>query len=197
MDGGAADLDSDGGVQDTDRSLEGLEAEVLVGEDAVLAAVDAERNADGDVVLIGAEPGVTLGLLEYVVEEGVVAVVIHGWVHAAKRRAEDYEARTAAGRCARRWEGRGRTVLGRGGKARACEELDGGKEEQGRDGEKEQGGLAGRRRMALRFLQAETSPPRVPLRTKFNIPGGRPAIPYLANPRSPTTPALPSLTIVN
>ena len=27
MDGGAADLDSDGGVQDTNRSLEGLEAE--------------------------------------------------------------------------------------------------------------------------------------------------------------------------
>ena len=77
MDGGAADLDSNGRVQDTNRSLEGLEAEVLVGEDAVLAAVDAERNADGDVVLIGAEPGVTLGLLEYVVEEGVVAVVVH------------------------------------------------------------------------------------------------------------------------
>ena len=78
MDGGAADLDSDSGVQDTNRSLEGLEAEVLVGKDAVLAAVDAERNADGDVVLIGAEPGVALCLLEDVMEERVVAVIIHG-----------------------------------------------------------------------------------------------------------------------
>ena len=74
----AANLDGDGGVEHADGGLEGLEAEVLVREEAILAVVDAEGDADGDVVLIGAEPGVALGLLEDVVQKGVVPVVIHG-----------------------------------------------------------------------------------------------------------------------
>ena len=73
----AADLDGDCRVEDTHRSLEGFEPEVLVREQAVLAVLDAERDADGDVVLVGAEPGIALRLLEDVVEKGVVAVVVH------------------------------------------------------------------------------------------------------------------------
>ena len=59
----AANFDSDRRVEDTDGSLEGLESEVRVGEDAVFAIVDAERDADGDAVFVGAEPGVALGLV--------------------------------------------------------------------------------------------------------------------------------------
>ena len=62
MDGGAADLDSDSGVQDTNRSLEGLEAEVLVGEDAEEPGVDAQADPGVDVLLRGLEPRVSLCL---------------------------------------------------------------------------------------------------------------------------------------
>ena len=41
VDGGAPDLDCARGGENTDGSLEGLEAEVLEGEDAVLVTVDA------------------------------------------------------------------------------------------------------------------------------------------------------------
>ena len=73
----AADLDGDCGVEDAHGGLERLEPEVLVGEQAVFAVLDAERDAYGDVVLVGAEPGIALRLLEDVVEKGVVAVVVH------------------------------------------------------------------------------------------------------------------------
>ena len=78
VDRGTPDLDRDGGVEDAYGGLERLKAEVLVGEDTVLAIVDAEGDTDRNVVLVGAEPGIALGLLEDVVEEGVVAVVVHG-----------------------------------------------------------------------------------------------------------------------
>lgn len=77
MDGCAANLDSDRRIEDTYGGLEGFEPEVLVGEQAVLAALDTEGDSYGDVVLVGAEPGIALGLLEDVMEEGVVAVVVH------------------------------------------------------------------------------------------------------------------------
>ena len=63
MDCRAANFDSDRRVEDADGSLEGLESEVLVGEDAVFAIVDAERDADCDAVFVRAEPGVALGLM--------------------------------------------------------------------------------------------------------------------------------------
>ena len=45
----------------------------------VLAALDTEHNTDSDAVLVGPEPGIALGLLENVMEEGgAVAVVVHG-----------------------------------------------------------------------------------------------------------------------
>ena len=100
MDGRAADLDSNGGVESTHSGLKGFEPEVLVGEQTVLAAVDAEGNSDGNVVLIGAEPGVALCLLEDVMEERVVAVIIHG-LRSSGARAQDYGAKTAPGMCAR------------------------------------------------------------------------------------------------
>lgn len=78
---GAADLDGDDEVHRADGDLEGLEADVLVGEDPVLrgfhrVVADGDTGGDG-VVGVWAEPGVALGLLEDVVQEGIVSVVIH------------------------------------------------------------------------------------------------------------------------
>ena len=78
MYGCAANHDGDGQIEDAHHSFEGFEHEVLVGEQAILAAFDVERDSDGDVVLARSEPRITLGLLEDVVEKGVVAVVVHG-----------------------------------------------------------------------------------------------------------------------
>ena len=111
MDGCAANLDRDRRIEDAHGGLERLQPEVLVWEDAILAIVDAESDTDGDVVFVGAEPGVTLCLLEDVVEECVVAVVIHRAVVRSGRTEGDYGARTtlryACGR-GRRREGKGR-----------------------------------------------------------------------------------------
>lgn len=79
MDRGRADLDGDGGIEGGDGRLERLEGEVLVGEDTELGAiVDTEGDTRGKVVLVGTKPGVALGLFKDVVEECVVAVVVHG-----------------------------------------------------------------------------------------------------------------------
>ena len=120
MDGRAADLDSDGRVQSTHSGLEGLETEVLVGEQTVLATVHAKGDSDGDVVLIGAEPGVALCLLEDVMEERVVTVVIHG-LQSSRARADDHGAKTAPGMRARGREWKKETRLGTGGKEDALE----------------------------------------------------------------------------
>ena len=62
VDGGAASLDSDDGVECTHRSLERLEVAVLVGENAEAAWVYTKTNTDMDVLLGRLEPGVALGL---------------------------------------------------------------------------------------------------------------------------------------
>lgn len=77
MDGGAADLDGDDGVEGADGGLKGREEVVLVGEDAEVAGLDAQTDAGGDVLLGRLEPRVALRLLEDVVEDGVVGVVVH------------------------------------------------------------------------------------------------------------------------
>lgn len=86
MDGGAPDLDSDRWVQTHDGRLEGLEGQVFVREDPELgkpvrgvdSVADAEGDAGREVVLVGPEPRVALGLFEDVVEDCIVAVVVHG-----------------------------------------------------------------------------------------------------------------------
>lgn len=86
MDGGAPYLDSDRWVQTHDGCLEGLEGQVLVREDPELGepvrsvdpVADTESDAGREVVLVGPEPRVALGLFEDVVEECIVAVVVHG-----------------------------------------------------------------------------------------------------------------------
>lgn len=77
MDGGAADLDGDDGVERADGGLEGREEVVLVREDAEVAGLDAQADTGGDVLLGRLEPRVALRLLEDVVEDGVVGVVVH------------------------------------------------------------------------------------------------------------------------
>lgn len=62
VDGGAADLDGDDGVQDAHGGLEGLEVHVLVGEHSEDACVDAEADTGMDVLLRGLEPRVSLSL---------------------------------------------------------------------------------------------------------------------------------------
>lgn len=63
MDGGAAHLDGDDGVEGADGGLEGLEVAVLVGEDAEVARVDAQTHPGVHVLLGRLEPGVALGLV--------------------------------------------------------------------------------------------------------------------------------------
>lgn len=82
----APDLDGHRRVQPDHGGLEWLECQVLIGKDSVLGESslgvgvdDSECDSGGEVVLVWAEPGVALGLLEDVVEEGVVPVVIHLW----------------------------------------------------------------------------------------------------------------------
>ena len=62
VDGGAASLDSDDGVECTHRSLERLEVAVLVGENAEAAWVYTKTNTDMDVLLGRLEPRITLSL---------------------------------------------------------------------------------------------------------------------------------------
>lgn len=77
-----ANLDGDDEVHRANGDLEGLEADIFIWEDPVLCGfcgvvLDGDTGGDG-VVRIWTEPGIALGLLEDVVEEGVVSVVIHG-----------------------------------------------------------------------------------------------------------------------
>ena len=62
VDGCAADLDRDDGVEDAHGGLEGLEVGVVVGEDAEATTTDPETDTGVDVLLGGLEPGVALRL---------------------------------------------------------------------------------------------------------------------------------------
>ena len=64
MDGGAAHLDGDDGVEGADGGLEGLEVAVLVREDTEVARVDAQTYSGVHVLLGRLEPGVTLSLCD-------------------------------------------------------------------------------------------------------------------------------------
>ena len=77
-----ADFDGHGGVQSSDGHLEWLESNVFVGENTKLSRIaDADGDTTGKLVLIGAKPGVALGLLEDVMENGIVSVVVHSGGH--------------------------------------------------------------------------------------------------------------------
>lgn len=62
MDGGAADLDGDDGVEDADGVLKRLEGVVLVWEDAEVVVVDADTGSGVRVFLGRLEPRIPLGL---------------------------------------------------------------------------------------------------------------------------------------
>ena len=62
VDGGAANLDRDDGVQCAHGSLEGLQMRVLIGEDTEETVVDTKADAGVDVLFRGLEPSITLGL---------------------------------------------------------------------------------------------------------------------------------------
>jgi len=83
MYGCAPDLDGDDWVESSNSGLKRFQGGILVWKDAklgdgVVDVRDAESNAGGDVLLVGAEPGIALGLAEQPVEESVVPVVVHG-----------------------------------------------------------------------------------------------------------------------
>ena len=78
---GTADLDRDYEVHGAYGDLEGLEPDVLIGEDTVFrwvygVVLDSNTGCDS-VICVGAKPSITLSLFEDVVEESVVSVVIH------------------------------------------------------------------------------------------------------------------------
>ena len=77
-------LDSHRGVQPHHSRLKRFQSKVLIREHAILWQTsfrvqvdDAKCDSGGEVVLVWTEPGVALGLFEDVVEERVVAVVVH------------------------------------------------------------------------------------------------------------------------
>lgn len=72
-----ADLDGHGRIEGSHSHLEGLEADGFVGENTKLAGVAyADGDTAGEAVFIGTEPSVALGLLEDVMQDGIVSVVI-------------------------------------------------------------------------------------------------------------------------
>ena len=77
MDGRAAHLDGDDGVEDPNGSLEGLEVAVLVRKDTELVVRHAEADSGVHVLFRGLEPGIPLRLPENVVQQGVEGVVVH------------------------------------------------------------------------------------------------------------------------
>ena len=62
MDGGAASLDGDDGVEHANGSLERLQILVLVWEHTEEAVVHPEADTSVDVLLRGLEPRISLGL---------------------------------------------------------------------------------------------------------------------------------------
>ena len=77
-----ADFNSHGGVQSSNSHFERLKSDVLIGENTKLSRLaDADGDTTGKLVLVGTKPGVALGLLEDVVENGIVSVVVHGGSH--------------------------------------------------------------------------------------------------------------------
>lgn len=85
MDSSTANFDGDLGIESRDGSLEGGEGSCLVGKDTKLTVMGPETHARRDLVFVWPEPGVALGLLENVVEGGVVTVVVH-WGKKTRRR---------------------------------------------------------------------------------------------------------------
>ena len=76
-----ANFDGHGRVQSSDSHLKWLKTNVFVGENAKLPLTDTDGDTTGKLVLIGTEPGVTLGLFEDVMEDGIVSVVVHSGGH--------------------------------------------------------------------------------------------------------------------
>jgi hypothetical protein len=81
MNGRRANLDGHGGVEGRHGSLERLQRSVFIGENTKLSVADTDGDTAGQVVLVGAKPGVALGLFEDVVQGSVVSVVIHSSSH--------------------------------------------------------------------------------------------------------------------
>lgn len=73
----APNLDRDDRIQGTHGRFKWREEMVLVGEDPEVAWLYAETYTCGYVLFGGFEPGISLRLLEDVVEDGIVCVVIH------------------------------------------------------------------------------------------------------------------------
>lgn len=77
-----ANFDGHCWVQGSDGHLKWLESNVFVGENAKLSCfTDTDSDTAGEEVLVGAEPCITLGLFEDVMQDGIVSVVIHGSGH--------------------------------------------------------------------------------------------------------------------
>jgi hypothetical protein len=78
VNGSAADLDGDEGIQTTDGGFEGSELEVFIRKDTKAGGVDVDTEGDTslDGLFLGLEPGLALGLFEDVMEDSIVCVVV-------------------------------------------------------------------------------------------------------------------------
>ena len=82
VNGCRANLDCDGRIEGSHSHLEGLKTDIFVREDTKFSGfVYADGDTAGQAVLVGTKPGVSLGLLEDVMQNGIISVVIHSCGH--------------------------------------------------------------------------------------------------------------------
>lgn len=82
VNGCRANLDGYGRIEGCHSHLEGLKTDIFVGENAKFSGfVYADGDTTGQAVLVGTKPGVALGLLEDVMQDGIVSIVIHSGGH--------------------------------------------------------------------------------------------------------------------
>ena len=82
VNGRRANLDGHGRIEGSHSHLEGLKTDVFVGENAKFSGfVYADGDTAGQAVFVGTKPGVALGLLEDVMQNGIISVVIHSGSH--------------------------------------------------------------------------------------------------------------------
>ena len=82
VNGCRANLDGYSRVEGGHSHLEGLKADIFVGENTKFSGfVYADSDTAGQAIFVGTKPGVALCLLEDMMQNSIVSVVIHSGGH--------------------------------------------------------------------------------------------------------------------